>query len=235
MGNILLQIFGSAANDRGFAAPAVQRAKFRYQCSPPFWEVNTPKYFQVLQNTAANTNEKFSWSGRKSARAQLWMLSWWWDDSPRQSTPFGIIKVMTILMVLLMMMTPYIFAPLVLWYDYQHWWWWRLDDDYIFCLGSGCEGWDWFPLGRWRRWQSAQMFSISSPHILQYTKHLTLHCEILECSNVFHFIYTQTLNIGFRLAWVFKCLAFHIHTNIEHWISPCLSDQMFSISPTNKH
>ena len=29
---------------------------------------------------------------------------------------------------------------------------------------------------------------------------------------------------------VFKCLAFHLHTNIEHWISTCLSVQMFSIS-----
>ena len=31
---------------------------------------------------------------------------------------------------------------------------------------------------------------------------------------------------------VFKCLAFHPHTNIEHWISPCLSVQMFGISFT---
>ena len=27
---------------------------------------------------------------------------------------------------------------------------------------------------------------------------------------------------------VFKCLAFHLNTNIEHWISPCLSVQILA-------
>ena len=57
---------------------------------------------------------------------------------------------------------------------------------------------------RWDGGGGGRVFKCLAFHlhtnILQYTKHLTLHCEILERSNVYHFIYTQTLNIGFRLA-----------------------------------
>ena len=77
---------------------------------------------------------------------------------------------------------------------------------------------------RWGGGGGGRVFKCLAFHlhtnIEQHIKHWTLHCEILECSNVYHFISTKTLNIGFRLAWVFKCLAFLLQFSleIEHFV-----------------